>query len=211
MASERDEEKDTVAFGHAFKIQLQMEGVVDNLLALARLDAGREQLDFVPVEVPRVMRRRWKPFFETAAERGLRVAWHIEKTPEVFVTSASMFGILISNLYDNATSYTPEGGHVEISAEIEGGYLLIGVRNTNPGVDPKDGQTLVERFRRGDPSAAGGRGRAGIGLSLCERIAATLDGEMKVEIDAEWFAVRIALPESHAGAISPAEEKPSSV
>ena len=211
LASERDEETDTVAFCHAFKIQLQMEGVVDNLLALARLDAGREQLDVIPVEVPAVMRRRWKPFFETAAERGLKVSWRIEGAPEIFVTSASLLGILISNIYDNATSYAPEGGRVEVSAELAGADLSIAVRNTNPGVDPEEGKSLVERFRRGDPSAAGGRGRAGIGLSLCERIAATLDGQMRVEIDAEWFAVRISLPESPSGADSTTEEKLSPV
>ncbi len=194
LGSARDPEADEATFGHALKIQAQMEGVVGNLLTLARLESGAEKVERQTVEVRPVLRHIWKPYFDMAADRGLRVRWDLDGAPQAIETAPQLFQILLSNLFDNAASYTPEGGEIRIAAVGLGAAgLRLEVANTNPGVEGEQMDSLFQRFRRGDASASGGA-HAGIGLGLCQRIVATLGGELKAEIDASCFRIALDLP-----------------
>lgn len=194
LGARRDPDADEATLAGALSVQAQMEAVVENLLVLARLDSGNEKVELLPIQTIEVLRKSWKPSFELAAERRLKVRWDLEAAPQTLLTSPSLFGILVTNLFDNAASYTAEGGSIEIIARDTGdeGLELV-VSNSNPGVLSEEVDGLFQRFRRGDSSASGGKGHAGIGLSLCERIVATLDGKIEASVDREWFRITVEL------------------
>ncbi len=195
LSTSRDPDEDELVLGKALMIQEQMEGVVGNLLMLARLDSGSDEFNVAEINPSILLRQCWKAFFDVAEDRALQVIWDINSTPESFSVSPSLFKIMFSNLMDNAVSYAPDGGTIKIESSTDGGNLVISITNSNPGVSELELSTLFQRFHRGDASAAGGVGHAGIGLSLCQRIVKTLKGELVAKVDPTWFKITVKLPE----------------
>ena len=196
LSSARDPDADETVMARALVIQEQMEAVVSNLLMLARLDSGIDEFEVGEIDPCRALRQCWKPYFEIAAERELKVSWKIDDAPNTFRVAPSLFRIMFSNLFENSVSYAPRGGQVRIVVKQDGGSILISIINSNPGVSENDVDQLFERFQRGDASAAGGVGHAGIGLSLCQRIIETLKGHMIATAGSEWFEVNVKIPET---------------
>lgn len=195
LGAARDPDSDEQTLARALSIQEQMEGVVGNLLMLARLDSGSEEFEALEIEPAILLRQCWKPYFEKVAERNLKVFWDLDNAPEKFNMSPSLFKIMASNLLGNAVSYVPENGQIEIVVKMEAGFLIISISNSNPGVSERDLAYLFKRFQRGDASAAGGSDHAGIGLSLCQRIAKTIKGQLLADVDEEWFRIVVKFPE----------------
>ena len=192
----RDPDADELVLAQALRIQEQMEGVVGNLLMLARLDSGSDEFTVGEINPGLTLRQCWKPYFQIAEERDVRVRWNIEDSPENFRISPSLFKIMFSNLMENAVSYSPRGGRVQVEAKTERASLVISIINSNPGVSDCDVVKFFERFQRGDASSAGGAGHAGIGLSLCQRIVKTVKGQVVVSVDDQLFKITVTLPES---------------
>ncbi|MFP6874416.1 MAG: HAMP domain-containing sensor histidine kinase [Verrucomicrobiales bacterium] len=190
----RNPMEDELTLTRALSIQTQMEGVVGNLLMLARLDSGTEEFEAQEIVPSRLLRKCWKPYFDIAAERNLKVSWDLSKAPESFSISSSLFEIIASNLLENAVSYVPHGGEIEITMQLEGELLVISISNSNPGMSESDLGLIFKRFQRGDASAAGGTGHAGIGLSLCERIVKSIKGQLFAEVNEEWFRIVVKVP-----------------
>lgn len=195
LGAVRDPDADEQTLARALSIQEQMEKVVGNLLMLARLDSGREEFDAREIDPSKLLRQCWKPYFEKAAERNLEVRWNLKGSPESFSMSPSLFKIMASNLLGNAVSYVPYARQIEIDVEMEAELLVISISNSNPGLSERDLGFIFKRFQRGDASAAGGSGHAGIGLSLCQRIVTTIKGQLVAEINADWFRIVVKLPE----------------
>ena len=134
LGGTRDPERDEEALANILEIQRQMEGMVENLLVLARLDAGRETIVPEQVEVTILTKRAWKPYFDRAAERGIRLRWDIESGIAPILSSARLLEILLDNLFDNSTTYTPKGGQIRVSLKGRGDQIDLVISNTNPGV-----------------------------------------------------------------------------
>ena len=192
----RDPEADELVLAQSLKIQEQMEGLVSNLLMLARLDSGSEEFNVGKITPALALRQCWKPYFETAEDRDVQVKWNVENAPENFRISPALFKMMFSNLLGNAVSYVPRGGQILVEAETEGKSLVISISNSNPGVTESNLAKLFQRFQRGDASAAGGGGHAGIGLSLCQRIVKTIKGHVVATVDSQWFKITVKIPEA---------------
>ncbi len=194
LSSERNADTDEEVMGRALIIQEQMEVVVSNLLMLARLDSGTDEFEIGVLDPRRTLQQCWKPYFEVAEKRNLQVRWEMNNAPESFCVAAPLFRIMFSNLFENCASYAPIGGKVRISIEQQNSSIVISIKNSNPGISESNLDQLFERFQRGDASAAGGVGHAGIGLSLCKRITETINGQLVAAADSEWFVVTVKIP-----------------
>lgn len=82
----------------------------------------------------------------------------------------------------NAVRYTPEGGLVELGAEVEGVEVKIFVKNTGVGIPPERVPHIFERFYRGNESRADppGERHAGLGLAIVEQLALAMHGRVAV-------------------------------
>ena len=76
---------------------------------------------------------------------------------------------LLINLLENAAKYTPAGTNVEISANIDSGFLRLVVCDDGPGIPEGMEERIFERFYRATPSPDDGRG-SGLGLAICRAI-----------------------------------------
>ena len=145
----------------------RMTGLVDSLLALARLDPlAREQLVRQPVALAPLFQRLLAAHAGEAEQRGITLSARCDL--EQVDANPQMLEIMLRNLIDNALRYCPAGSRVEIAADRIAGHGRIVVRDDGPGVDEASRQRLTERFFR---VLGQGQGGSGLGLSIVKRIA----------------------------------------
>jgi two-component system sensor histidine kinase KdpD len=153
-----------------------LQQLVDNLLAMARLQQGGVQL-----------KREWLPVDELVgsalAQMRERLAAHVLQTalpadlPLLQLDAVLMERVLV-NLLDNAIKYTPEGTTITVAASVEGGDCVLSVQDAGPGLPAHlSAQQLFEPFTRGQAeSAVFGMG---LGLALAQRIVQAHGGSWR--------------------------------
>jgi two-component system heavy metal sensor histidine kinase CusS len=191
----RSEDEYREALGGVLKVERRLEGLVENLLLLTRLQAGERGYRASEVAVCEVLRRSWKPYFEMAEEKGLDVRLRCDAAMPPLETSEEFLEVVMRNLFDNAVSYTEDGGRIEISAEEVEGSVEIGVGNTNPGLGEEDLGKMFGRFWRASRAREGDHLHAGVGLALIEKVVGVLGGEIRASLEGKGKVVmRVRLP-----------------
>ncbi|MBV8036553.1 ATP-binding protein [Roseateles sp.] len=153
--------------------------MVEELLALARLDAGQEAphvgaLDLAPVVESAVQRLRGM-----AQRQGVEL--HYRPAPDMRAQIAeNSLGLVIANLLDNAIKFCGSAGHVGVSLSAQDGFVRIDVDDDGPGVAEEDMPHLFERFYRGASARGGAVSGVGLGLALCEAILKVYEGRIEV-------------------------------
>ncbi|MDR0216096.1 MAG: sensor histidine kinase KdpD [Comamonas sp.] len=170
-----------------------MQQLVDNLLAMARLQQGGVHL-----------KREWLPVAELVGSalqqlRG-RLEGHLVQTrlgvdlPLLQVDPVLMERVLV-NLLDNAAKYTPAGTTITISAQVEDADCLLVLQDNGPGLPAHlAAEQLFEPFMRGvTESAVSGMG---LGLTLAQRIVEAHGGSLQAESTAAGtvFSIRLPVP-----------------
>ena len=139
-----------------------MTRLVNDLLTLARADAGRPQLRYERVDLGDVALAVVERFAPLARERG--VSLEAGALPEIIVRGdAEYLAQMLGNLVENAIKYTAGvGSHVRVSVEREGERPApLRVEDDGPGIDAAHLVHLFERFYRADQARTHGRGGAG--------------------------------------------------
>lgn len=127
-----------------------------------------------------------------AEDRGIAVQLEVPADALAFADPQRLRQALV-NLLDNALKYTPSGGTVTIFSENRPGAVVLGVRDTGPGITPEDMPRIWERLYCGDKSRSA-RG-LGLGLALVKAIAEAHGGRAEVENQPGSGAVfRLILP-----------------
>ncbi|HEY4152266.1 MAG TPA: ATP-binding protein [Pseudolysinimonas sp.] len=171
---------------------IRMTSLVEDLLLLARLDAGRElvlgEVDLVPLVVDAVSDAH-------AAAPDHKWKLHTPKSAVIVTGDGGRLHQVIANLLANARAHTPAGTHVTTSLAVEGDDALISVQDDGPGISPGLLPVLFERFARGDGSRSRATGSTGLGLAIVAAVVDAHDGTVSVESAAgdTQFVVRIPL------------------
>ncbi|MER5307070.1 HAMP domain-containing sensor histidine kinase [Streptomyces sp. NPDC002773] len=167
------------ALGRIESEATRMTGLVEDLLLLARLDAGRplsyEPIDVVPLVVDAVSDAR-------AAGPGHH--WRLE-LPEgpgspVRADGARLQQVLV-NLLANARTHTPPGTKVTARVRTEHGAVLVDIADDGPGIPSELLPSVFERFARGDASRSRHAGSTGLGLAIVRAVVLAHGGEVSVE------------------------------
>ena len=172
----------------------RMERLVQDLLRLARLDAGQEAADLAPCDIEALVRGIVGDFEPLAADKQQTIGVHVAPDAAVLSTDAAKLHDIIRNLVENAVNYTPEGGAIDVRATIAGGRLQVSVADTGHGIAPDDLGRVFERFYRVDKSRAR-PGGTGLGLSIVKHLVQVLEGEVVVENQSSGGALfTVSLP-----------------
>jgi signal transduction histidine kinase len=176
----------------ALEIALQMDRVVSNLLALARCEAGAQEVAVDIVDLSLAARDSWRPFAAQAASRRLNVMLDTQVTPAP--TDRSLLGQVLSNVFSNAVQYTPAGGDIVCTFGRRGEQVALTVSNHTEGLTADDLPHLFEPFWRKD-LARSDRDHAGLGLSLVSAIAERLGIEVAAALpEPDRFALTLLFP-----------------
>jgi signal transduction histidine kinase len=158
----------------------QLSRLVDDLRTLSLADAGELPIQPQQVEPLAMLERARQSYAAKAEAQGVSLQVQAAgDLPTVRVDPERMAQVF-ANLVSNALRYTPYGGLIELSAAVDGGDLLLRVRDTGTGIAPEDLPNVFNRFYRGDPSRQN-NGDAGLGLTIAKSLVTAQGGEISVE------------------------------
>ncbi|MCT7353853.1 HAMP domain-containing histidine kinase [Streptomyces sp. 15-116A] len=174
----------------------RMTLLVEDLLLLARLDAGRplryEETDLVPLVVDTV---------SDARAAGPDHSWRLElpDDPAVVYADAARLQQVLVNLLGNARSHTPPGTNVTARVRRNGPWLCVDVADDGPGIPPELLPRVFERFARGDSARTRATGSTGLGLAIVQAVASAHGGAVTVDSVPGRTVFTLHLP-AHASA-----------
>ncbi|HSW41361.1 MAG TPA: ATP-binding protein [Patescibacteria group bacterium] len=135
--------------------------LVDDLLLLARTDAGTLELEQAPVDLADVAVEATAALTSMAAARSVTVT--VDPRPGVVEGDALRLRQLVTILVDNAVAHTPAGGSVMVRVRAGNKAAVLTVEDTGQGIRPDDLSRVFERFWRADDAPSGG---TGLGLAI---------------------------------------------
>jgi signal transduction histidine kinase len=178
--------------GKSLMIVRDMRSMVENLLTLARADAGQLAVNRCAIELESLVEECWNRFAQDAESRHLKASIEIGQIR--LESDRDKLRIVLQNLMDNAVCYCPEGGQIGIAAREDGGWMELSIRNSAT-IDPAQLPHVFDRFWRGDGARSDPAVHCGLGLPLCQKIVRLLDGSIAVQApDRNTFEVLVRLP-----------------
>jgi signal transduction histidine kinase len=159
----------------------RLKRVLEQLLALSRIDAGAWVLHPAPLAVPEYIEALREKFLPQAREKGIELK--AESRPGIprIETDRDTLEQVMHNLVDNAIKFTPHGGEVIISADpLPAGGTRLQVRDNGQGIPPEEQEHVFERFARVERSRSQRYGGAGLGLAVGRELLNLLGGKITV-------------------------------
>lgn len=170
---------------------IRMGDLVEDLLLLARLDAGRP-LEALPVDLSRLV----LDATSDAHVAGPGHRWELE-LPEEPVTvrgDAHRLHQMVANLLTNARTHTPPGTTVTVRLAESGARAVLEVEDDGPGVPPELRQEIFERFARADHGRSRAEGGTGLGLAIVRGVANAHGGYAELSGVPDRTIFRVILP-----------------
>ena len=144
--------------------------LVDDLLDMARLSRGRITLRKEHLELEKVIAHGLEPVRSLIETRRQTLNVKLPAAPVWISGDFVRLGQVVTNLVNNASKYTPQGGHIEVEATAERGQAVIAVRDTGVGIEPQLLPRVFELFVQGQRSIDRSEGGMGIGLALARQL-----------------------------------------
>jgi heavy metal sensor kinase len=148
--------------------------LVDDMLVLARADAGGYPMVPAEVDLDAVVGECVRELRPRAAAKNIRVTSHLE--PISVTADEALLRRMFGNLLTNAVIYTPDGGAIDVTMAQQPGAVAVEIADTGPGIAPADRDRVFERFVRLDPARA--EGGAGLGLAIARWVAEAHGGHV---------------------------------
>ncbi|WP_377272623.1 sensor histidine kinase [Peterkaempfera sp. SMS 1(5)a] len=172
----------------------RMGAIVEDLLLLARLDAGRplarDQVDLTLLAVDCAADAR-------AAGPGRRWRLELPEEPVTVVGDEHRLRQVVGNLLANARAHTPEGTTVTLRIDppaLPDGTVVLTAADDGPGLPPGLGDAVFDRFVRGDRARSRTTGSTGLGLAIVRAVVTAHGGSVAVESRPGRTAFRVLLP-----------------
>jgi two-component system phosphate regulon sensor histidine kinase PhoR len=156
----------------------RMTRLVKDLLRLARIESGQEDVVLAPCDVGALLRAVAADFQPRIAARRQRVVIQVDPDAGSVRTDGARLEEVLGNLVDNASAYSPEGTEITLAASREGDDSIIAVRDQGPGIPESDLSRVFERFYRVDPARSRDSGGTGLGLSIVRHLVGRLGGRV---------------------------------
>jgi signal transduction histidine kinase len=156
--------------------------LVDDLMTLARADAGEIRLNRQRTELSELLKRVLTTHTLPARERGVALSCHVAANTAALNLDVERMAQVLGNLVSNAIRHTAAGGCIDLSAACgDNGATLIRVKDTGEGIRPDALPFVFDRFYRGDAARMLNSGEAGLGLAIAKSLVEAHGGTISVE------------------------------
>ncbi|HUZ02787.1 MAG TPA: ATP-binding protein [Thermomicrobiaceae bacterium] len=153
--------------------------LVEDLLTLARADAGRLTLDREPLEVAALVSDAVRTMRPLALERGIDLAARLSDRCEAMVDPERLRQV-VRILIDNALKHTPQGGEITVTVGRRGRDAMVSVSDTGAGIHKHDLPHIFDRFYRSDRARTRKTGGTGLGLPIAKALVEAHGGKIAV-------------------------------
>ena len=185
-----------------YRNTVRIQRIVDDLLDLSRLQSGGWTPEMHDVNAAEIVEDVWATCREAADRRNIEFALVRNDATHVLADSGGLRQIL-SNLFDNAIRYTPEGGRITVRIErVNDGsktaprdQIEIRVQDNGSGIPREALSRIFERFYRVDPARSRNEGGTGLGLSIVKHLVERMNGSVHAESElGKGTTIRVRLP-----------------
>ncbi|MDQ6805735.1 MAG: hybrid sensor histidine kinase/response regulator, partial [Actinomycetota bacterium] len=168
--------------------------LVNDLLDVARIEAGRVELNRRPIDVGEAVREVAELMGPRVADKRQRLDVHVAAMVPPALADASRVRQIVANLLTNAHLYGGEGGAIDVSVRASHTWVEIVVADNGPGMSPDEGGRVFERFYRGEDDGSRAPG-SGLGLSIVKSLVDLQGGEIELDSEVgEGTTFRVRLP-----------------
>ena len=157
--------------------------MIDDLLDISRIVAGRMQLEFVPISIVPVIAETVESFQPEAKAKGVVLRMRGEPIVGIVRADRDRIRQVVSNLVANAVRHTPTRGRVDVNVISDEKRIQIQVQDTGGGIEADLLPHVFERFRQADIKTHGVRGGLGLGLAIVKRIVELHGGTVAAASD----------------------------
>jgi len=169
--------------------------LVNELLELSRIEAGRTNLEFQRIHPCDLMRRPYERMLLQAERAGLSLTMNCNPDLPAVLADPDRISQVFINLLHNAIKFTPNGGRIQMDAWVFEDKVVFMVRDNGVGMPEKDLKRIFERFYKVDRARSGGG--TGLGLSICKHMVEAHGGYIWAESEegkgsSLFFAIPIA-------------------
>lgn len=154
--------------------------LVNQLLDLQRLDAGRMQASFRPCDLVNMVSQIVESFRPYCEKKGLRLVTELNTCQKLYL-DPERFDKVLYNLLSNAMKFTEAGGSIAVKVEPAGDHIRIQVKDTGIGIRTEQIPHLFERFRQAEGSVNRSYEGSGLGLALVKELVELHGGQISVE------------------------------
>ena len=177
-----DSDKRTRALDAIFSNATRQARLIEDLLDVSRIVAGRTSLDREEVAIADTLRAAVDAIMPSAENNGVRLQLEPVGAAAVAADPRRLEQVFL-NLIANAVKFTPSGGRVTVDATIGEAHIDVRVSDTGPGIDPAFLPNVFDRFRQGDASASRRVGGLGLGLFIARRLVEAHGGTIAAASD----------------------------
>jgi signal transduction histidine kinase/ActR/RegA family two-component response regulator len=153
--------------------------LVEELLDVSRISQGKIALKKEPVDLARVIAHSVETSRPLIDARGQNLKVSVPVAPVWLSADFARLSQVVSNLLNNASKYTGEGGRIELSAAAAEGEATVTVRDNGAGIEPQLLDKVFELFVQGERALDRGQGGLGIGLTLVKRLVELHQGRVQ--------------------------------
>jgi signal transduction histidine kinase len=169
---------------YVLEIQLgakRLEGLIDDMLDFARLEAGTFQLMPREADLCEKVREVVEAFEAQAVQHGRRLELALPTEPVVLCADHPRVGQVLINLLANALKFTREGGHVRVELEVGEREVRVRVSDDGIGIALEHQPRLFDKFYQVEPTTTRAHGGAGLGLTIAKALVEAHGGTIGVK------------------------------
>ncbi len=155
--------------------------MIDDLLDLARLEAGGLRLKVMQLDMTSLARSMTENAVPAATAKGIDLTFSVAGEGDQIFGDPPRLEIIITNLIGNAIKFTPPGGRIDVQVFYNLAGASIEVADTGPGISKGQQDKVFERFHQTETSERRQQGGVGIGLALARELAQLHGGSLTVE------------------------------
>jgi len=159
----------------------RLDRLVTDIAEASRIDAQLSRTRFEPVDLGQMIEQMILAREARGIERGVRLAFaRPRRDVAVVMGEEARLMLVIDNLLDNAISFSPEGGLVQITATVADDEVLVSVEDEGPGVPPEERETVFRRFHSVRPESEEFGKHSGLGLAIARSIVEGHQGRITI-------------------------------
>ena len=173
--------------------------LINDILDLSKVEAGKLVYEPAAVPIRDILTHSLVMIKEKALNHGIDVATELDGIPDIIQADERKLKQILYNLLSNSIKFTPDGGHILLSAKCVSGtdthiqdrsashksYIQVSVADSGIGLNKKDLKRIFEPFEQGENSASRRFQGTGLGLSLTQSLVALHGGQIWVESEGE--------------------------